>query len=264
VDEASVAPVCAACGVQSAEASPRCRVCEDDRVGAVWRQAWTTAPELRRSHRIVHRELAPGVTSLQCEPVISVGHHALLVRTAHGNVLWDCLPFIDDETVATLRELGGLFAIALSHPHFYGAMVDWSRALGGVPIYVHADDRRWVLRPDPAIVFFEGDSLRLDDDAVLVRCGGHFDGSAVLYSRRRLFTGDTISVLPDRAHVTFMHSFPGMIPLSAAAVRRIAAAVEPLDFDEIYGCWPHLRIRTDAKAAVARSVERYARWVSAS
>jgi hypothetical protein len=48
---------------------------------------------------------------------------------------------------------GGLGAIAISHPPYYGSMVEWSRAFGGVPIYVHAAEREWVLRPDPAIVF---------------------------------------------------------------------------------------------------------------
>ncbi len=261
--DATVAPICALCGVQSGEALPRCPICEDDRVGAGPRQVWTTADELRRGHRIAARELAPGVTSFQCEPAISVGHHALLVRTAHGNVLWDCLPFVDDATVASIRALGGLTAIALSHPHFYGAMVDWSRAFGGVPVYVHADDRRWVLRPDPVLAFWEGEALGLDEDATLVRCGGHFAGSAVLHSNRRLFVGDTISVLPDRAHVTFMHSFPGMIPLSAADVRGIAAAVEPLEFDEMVGCWPQLCIREDAKQALAHSVDRYLHRIGA-
>ncbi|MGH7340165.1 MAG: MBL fold metallo-hydrolase, partial [Candidatus Rokuibacteriota bacterium] len=178
----SDAPICVACGVQSREAFARCPICADDRVGAVWPQAWTTSGELRRRHRIVRRELAPGVTSLQCEPQISVGHHAVLVRTAHGNVLWDCLPFVDDATVSEVNALGGLRAIALSHPHFYGAMVDWSHAFGGVPVYVHTDDRHWVQRPDPVVTFWEGATERLDDDATLVRCGGHFAGSAVLHS----------------------------------------------------------------------------------
>ena len=29
-------------------------------------------------------------------------------------------------------------------------MVEWSRALGGVPIHLHAADRQWVMRADPA------------------------------------------------------------------------------------------------------------------
>ena len=58
------------------------------------------------------------------------------------------------------RALGGSAAIAISHPHYYASMVDWSRAFGGVPIYLHAADRPWVMRPDPAIVLWEGDTQR--------------------------------------------------------------------------------------------------------
>ena len=54
-------------------------------------------------------------------------------------------------TVAEVERRGGLAAIAISHPHYYTGMVEWSRAFGGVPIYLHADDRAWVMRPDPAI-----------------------------------------------------------------------------------------------------------------
>ena len=53
--------------------------------------------------------------------------------------------------------MGGIKAIAISHPHYYSSMVEWSRAFGGVPIYLHAADRQWVMRPDHAIVFWEGE-----------------------------------------------------------------------------------------------------------
>ena len=77
----------------------------------------------------------------------------------------------------------------------------------------------------------------------LVRCGGHFTSSTVLHwadgaeGRGALLTGDTIAVALDRRYVTFMRSYPNLIPLSAAAVRRIVAAVEPFAFDRIYGGW---------------------------
>jgi hypothetical protein len=47
------------------------------------------------------------------------------------------------------------------------------------------------------------------------------------------------------------------MPLNAVAVRRIAAAVEPLAFDRIYGAWWGRNIASGAKAAFAASVERY-------
>jgi glyoxylase-like metal-dependent hydrolase (beta-lactamase superfamily II) len=131
------------------------------------------------------------------------------------------------------------------------------------PIHLHADDREWVMRPDPAIRFWEGETHALGDGLTLVRCGGHFEGSAVLYwadgadGRGALLTGDTIQVVQDRRWVSFMRSFPNLVPLDAARVRRIVDAVEPFAFDRIYGAWWDLHVETDARAAVARSASRY-------
>ena len=52
-----------------------------------------------------------------------------------------------------------------------------------------------------------------------------------------LLVGDIIQVIPDRSHVAFMWSYPNLVPLPEAEVERIAAAVEPFDFDAIYGAW---------------------------
>jgi hypothetical protein len=64
-------------------------------------------------------------------------------------------------------------------------------------------------------------------------------------------------VTMDRRFVSFMYSYPNYMPLNAAAVRRIAAAVEPLAFDRIYGAWWGRNIAAGAKAAFAASVARY-------
>lgn len=78
----------------------------------------------------------------------------------HGNVLWECIALIDDATVDLLNGMGGVAAIAISHPHYYTTMVEWSRALGGVPIHLHADNRQWVMRANPAVQFWEGSNCR--------------------------------------------------------------------------------------------------------
>jgi hypothetical protein len=227
------------------------------------RQRWTSLAQLRAGHRNRIREIDPGVTSIVIEPQFSVGHHCILARGRSANILWDCIGLIDDATIDAVRALGGVSAIAISHPHFQGSMVEWSRALGDVPVYVHAADREWVLRSDPAVVFWEGDTLRLDDEFTLVHCGGHFPGSAVLHwggrgrVRGRLLTGDTVAVLPDHESVTFMHNYPKQIPLPASAIQHIVDAIEPFEFDRVYGCWPHDVIPTGGKQAVQRSAERY-------
>ncbi|HLW48841.1 MAG TPA: MBL fold metallo-hydrolase [bacterium] len=226
-------------------------------------QMWTSPEALRRSHRNVLRAEEPGLTGIGMEPSFGIGQRALLVRTRDGNVLWDCVPLLDAAVVDGVAAMGGLAAIAISHPHFYAAMVDWSHAFGRVPVYVHAADRRHVMRPDRVIEYWDGDHRDLPGGLTLVRCGGHFDGSTLLHwpegakGRGALLTGDTIQAVPNRRAVSFMYSYPNYIPLPAEAVRRIAEAVEPLAFDRIYGGWFDRVVPARAKAIVARSAGRY-------
>ncbi|HST58795.1 MAG TPA: hypothetical protein VLK84_08910 [Longimicrobium sp.] len=258
--------ICTTCGTQfapTAEKPAACPICEDERqYVAPGGQQWTTMDALRRGHRNSFRRLEPGLYGFAPEPKAGIGQRALLVRTPAGNVLWDCVPLLDDATVDIIRGLGGLSAIAISHPHFYTSMVEWAHAFDA-PVFLHADDRESVMRPDPSLRFWEGETHALMDGLTLIRCGGHFSGSSVLHwaagaeGRGALMTGDTIQVVPDRGWVTFMRSFPNQVPLNAAAVRRITAAVEPFAFDRIYGAWWDAHVETDAKDAVARSAARY-------
>src|SRR5262249_10008373 len=87
----------------------------------------------------------------------AIGQRPLVVCTPNGNVLWDCISMLDPATIALINGLGSLKAIAISHPHFYTTMVEWSRAFGGIPIHLHADDHRWIMRPDPAIELWNGE-----------------------------------------------------------------------------------------------------------
>lgn len=262
--------ICVACGTQFAasESAPAgCPVCLDERqYVAPGGQAWTTLAALRRTHRNAVQRIEPELYGIGTEPRFAIGQRALLVRTPGGSVLWDCIALLDDATVDVVRALGGLRAVAVSHPHYYTAMVEWAREFG-CPVLLHAADREWVMRPDPALRFWEGETLGLDDvgaeGLTLVRCGGHFAGGTVLHwpggaeGRGALLTGDVLQVVPDRRWVSFMRSYPNLIPLDAASVERIVAAVEPFQYDRVYGAWWDLHVEHDAKAAVARSAERY-------
>jgi glyoxylase-like metal-dependent hydrolase (beta-lactamase superfamily II) len=259
--------ICVTCGTQftPSEIPPgSCLICEDDRqyIGHQG-QRWTSLTELRATHTNGFTALDPNLTAIRTEPVFAIGQQAHLIETEAGNVLWDCISFIDDATVAEIERRGGIAAIAISHPHFYSSMVEWSRAFGNAPIYLHADNQPWVVRPDPSIDFWAGESKEILPGATVVRCGGHFPGSSVLHwaagaeGRGALFTADTIYVVSDRRWVTFMYSYPNAIPLGETAVRRIVDAVEPFAFDRIYGSWPGSIVATDAKGAVRRSAERY-------
>lgn len=259
--------ICTTCGTQftDTEREPeRCPVCEDERqyVGPAG-QAWTTHARLTRAHRNAVRREGAGLLGIGMAPDFAIGQRALLVRGKGGNVLWDCVPLLDDGLAEMIHGLGGIRAIAISHPHYYASMVDWAREFGA-PIHLHAADRDWVMRPDSAIHFWEEDSLDLEDGMTLLRLGGHFAGGTVLHwaagaeGRGSLLSGDVLQVVPDRRHVSFMYSYPNLIPLPAAQVRRMANALQPYAFEHVVGAWWGLAIREDGAAAVRRSAERYA------
>jgi glyoxylase-like metal-dependent hydrolase (beta-lactamase superfamily II) len=182
------------------------------------------------------------------------------VRSPQGNVLWDCITVVDDATIEAVRGAGGIRAIAISHPHYYSCMVEWSHAFDA-PVYLHEADRQWVMRPDSSIEFWSGATKELWNGMTLINAGGHFDGGTVLHvpGVDALLVGDILQVAQDRDWVSFMYSYPNYIPLSAAKVESIVAAVEPFEFDRIYGAWWDRNVRVDAKSAVRRSAERYKR-----
>jgi glyoxylase-like metal-dependent hydrolase (beta-lactamase superfamily II) len=132
-------------------------------------------------------------------------------------------------------------------------------------VHLHADDAEWIMRSDPAIELWEGETKDLGDGLTLIRCGGHYAGGTVLHwaagaeGRGALLSGDIVQVVPDVAHVGFMYSYPNLIPLPEAAVARIAQALEPYAFEVIYGAWWGRFVPRDAKAIVSRSAQRYSR-----
>jgi hypothetical protein len=259
--------ICATCGVQYAESAlppARCPVCEDERQYVGWEgQRWTTLRELQTTHRNRLDVEGPELISLVTEPKFAIGQRALHLRTSEGNVLWDCITLLDDRSVGAIQALGGVSAIAVSHPHYYASVVEWSRALGDVPIYLHAADGEWVMRPHPAIVFWHGDTHQLAPGLTLLRLGGHFPGATVLHwaggaqGKGTLLTGDVLQVGHDRKSVSFMYSYPNYIPVNPGTVRRILQTLEPFPFEQIYGAWCGRNIAREAKQVVRSSAERY-------
>jgi hypothetical protein len=258
--------ICTTCGCQypDTEAPPDgCLICQDDRqyVNPAG-QVWTTLEAMRRSHFNAFRRLEPGLIGIGTFPAFAIGQRALLVSGPAGNILWDCISLLDAVTIEIIGGMGGLAGIACSHPHFLASVVEWSHAFGGVPVYLHALDRGFVTRPDPVLRCWEGDRQELADGVTLVRCGGHFPGSSVLHwapgagGQGALLTGDTLQVRPDKG-LTFMHSYPNLIPLDPGSVRRIADALAEWPFETIYGGWWERVIRTGAKRVMAASVQQY-------
>lgn len=264
--------ICAACGIQypdSALPPDGCPVCLDERqfIPASG-QAWLTLPELSADHEIVWQQEEPGVHSLILQPHFAIGQRAFLIETGEGNILWDCIGLVDDRAITGIKSRGGLRAIAISHPHYYSTMGAWSCAFENVPILIHEGDRNWARNLSSAVEFWNGRTLDLTSELTLVHCGGHFAGGSVLHwsngadGRGCLFSGDIIQVAPSRHHVSFMYSYPNMIPLNAAAVTRIADSVEPYQFDRIYGAFAGRTVPSGGNSAVVRSAERYLKAIS--
>ncbi len=259
--------ICTNCGNQygaSEEPPLHCLICEDEREFVNPEgQSWTTLDEVKREHRNVLSTMEPGLSAIETEPKFAIGQRALLVQASKGNVLWDCVSLIDNETVEAIQALGGISALAMSHPHMFGSMVDWSHAFGDAPIYLHTDYQQWIQRPDPVIEFWDGEDRNLAEGPTLHRCGGHFKGSTVLLwpegaeGRGVLLSSDGVQVAKDRRHVSFMYSYPNYIPLAATMVDRIVDKVLQLKFDRIYSAFHYLEIEADAKEAVQRSADRY-------
>src|SRR3989304_520999 len=177
--------ICKTCGTQYSESDSlpaHCLICNDERqyVGMNGQQ-WTTLDDLPSRHRNLIKVEEPNLIGIGAEPSFAIGQRALLIQLPNGNVLWDCLAVIDEEMVKAVKELGGVSAIGISHPHFYSTMVEWSRAFDGAPIHLHAANREWVMRSDPAIRFWEGETLQLQEVITLIRCVGQFPASTAFH-----------------------------------------------------------------------------------
>jgi len=266
IDDA--APVCRTCAVQypPGPVPSACIICEDERQWVpAGGQQWTTLGDLAaEGHTVEVRELEPGLTGLATTPSLGIGQRACLIQTPDGNLLWDCIGFIDTAAVTAVAKRGGLAGIAVSHPHFYGAMVEWSHAFENAPLFLPSADRDWVVRDDTEIRWWS-DEIEPLPGLHLVQCGGHFDGSAVLVwdagadGRGAAFVGDTATVVKDR-NVSFMRSYPNLIPLPATTVEQVASRVTLHPFDRVYGGWWGSVIDGGGHAAVERSLARYVRW----
>jgi hypothetical protein len=258
--------LCNACGTSYPDAPQppaHCPICEDERqyipAGG---QAWISREALAEGHVNAWRQHEPGLLSLQTMPAFAINQRAFLLRTPAGNILWDCIALLDNATEELVRGLGGVRAIAISHPHYYTTMQDWAAAFGAT-VHLHTADREWVMRPDPAIRFWDGETLEILPGVTLIRAGGHFAGGTVLHwagtedGAGALLPGDIVQVAPGARRVSFMWSYPNMMPLPAAEIRRVAARLAPWRYSRIYGAFKGQEVLADGPEIVARSAARY-------
>lgn len=263
--------ICATCGVEHADTEQpptECAICSDERQWVPRTgQAWTTADRLReRDIHVVLHEVEPGLIAVTSTPGVGIGQQCMLVVTPAGNLLFDPIGYVDADAATRVLEHGPVIAVAASHPHMYGAQVSWAHALGEVPVLVNEADEQWVRRPDVLVRTFGG-TLELAPGLVLHTLGGHFPGStAALWDagadgKGVLLAGDAIFPNPNGASVSFMRSYPNLLPLSPTAVERVVARALSLRFDRLYNNFGR-SVPEDAHAVVRASADRYIAWVS--
>lgn len=259
--------LCTACGTEFPPGTappPHCPTCEDERQYVpAGGQGWTTLAAFGASHTNMWRQYEPELFALGTVPAFAINQRTFLLRTPHGNVLWDCISLLDDATIALINGLGGLAAIAISHPHYYSRMAAWADAFDA-RLWLHEADRQHIVLPTPRLQLWSGEQHALLPGVTLVNVPGHFDGGTMLHWDARggcLLSGDIVQVTPDRS-VSVMRSYPDLIPVSPRIVREVAARVEPYAFNRVYGAFWGREILADGKAAVRRGLERYLRWVS--
>ncbi|KAL2023621.1 hypothetical protein VTK56DRAFT_1778 [Thermocarpiscus australiensis] len=282
--------ICTACGTQHPTSDPTalttCFICDDPRqFTPPTGQSFTTLAALRQAnqHRNEFHPFPSGdlrFTSIVTEPRFAIGQRAILVRTPAGNVLWDCVSYLDDATAERIARAGGIQAIVVSHPHFYATHLEWAERFD-CPVYLAAEDRQWLARRDPKRqVFLERTETRIevggrDTGVRVVKLGGHFPGSLVLLFDGHLLTADTLMMTaagrsnwsvdalgrprerPKGVNTfSFMWSIPNMIPLSADEIVRMWSILRHYDFRSAHGLILGFDIEDDnLKARVLESMQ---------
>ncbi|KFH42771.1 hypothetical protein ACRE_064990 [Hapsidospora chrysogenum ATCC 11550] len=264
-----------------------CHICDDPRQYVPpTGQTFTTLAELRRTHRNEFTAYArdPRLTSIETTPRLAIGQRAILIRTPRGNVLWDCIALLDDDTVARIRGMGGLEAVVISHPHYYSTHVQWARAFG-CPVYISAEDRAWATMASAhTIPLTDAETEIVPRSGVrAIKLGGHFPGSLVLLFDGRLMIADTLVTTPaglgdwsvDSTGATrkggrppglntftFQWSIPNMIPLRVDELARMWDVLSSYDFRATHGAFRGMDIEDEGiKGRVLESMQIQARFM---
>lgn len=209
--------------------------------------------------------------SIYTEPKFGIGQRCILLETPHGNVLWDCITYLNDETLQWIHSKGGLQAIVISHPHYYTTHLDWAKAFD-CPVIVAKDDEEWINRKDTEgrRRLMEGTAEEIISGVTAAKPGGHFPGSLVLHWDRKLFIADTFVTtpsayyhknrLPGTTSYAFMWSIPNMIPLPPSELHKMWQVIKKLGFESTHAAFVGTEIRDkDLKGRVLESMKIQAR-----
>ena len=178
---------------------------------------WFNDEKQKKDHSVKISRINDRLYTLTIKPAFAIGQRAFLLLSPGGNILWDCIPLLDEETINFIKEKGGLKAIAFSHPHFYSNMNEWTDEFN-CPIYIHENDKPWIFNPGPQLQLWGGDEKPLWDGISLVHVGGHFPGSSMLHiadlsAGGAMLCGDSLYISRSLRHTAVMFSYPNSIPL---------------------------------------------------
>ncbi|KAM0553946.1 hypothetical protein ACHAPJ_007018 [Fusarium lateritium] len=253
--------VCDTCGTQFPTSDRNevktCHICDDPRQFVPPSgQSFSTLDELKKKHKNEFTPLAsdPNITFISSTPKLAIGQRAMLIQTPNGNILWDCISLLDDETIARIKDLGGLKAIVISHPHFYSTHVQWARAFA-CPVYMASEDKQWTtLSSTHQIALTQTETSIEGTGAKAIKLGGHFPGSMVLLYDKRLFIADTLMTTasgignwdkdatgstrqkpPGLNSFSFLWSIPNFVPLSVEEMARMWRVLRRHEFRATHG-----------------------------
>ena len=256
--------ICATCGTQFPEddTDKLCKICDEERQYIpLTGQKWTTHSEIASVHTNQIVKLKESLYEIVISPKFAIGQRAFLVVSERGNILWDCVSLLDEATIKFINELGGLKAIAISHPHYYSNMNAWAETFN-CPIYIHENDQSYIHYKTDRVHLWKGEDKVLWDSIRLVNVGGHFDGSSVLLipelsNHGVMLTGDTVYLSLSKKHYSIMYSYPNNIPLPIKRIKQIKERFASLAFDEIYGFYSYQNITKNARKLLFDSLSRY-------
>jgi len=257
--------ICTTCGIQyppDKSVPQLCHICNDDRQYVNENgQSWTNLDVLRIGYHTETHKITDGLYSIKTTPDFALANRAFIVQSVSGNILWDCVPYIDSATIDFIKSIGGLQAIAFSHPHYYSTMNEWV-GLFDCPIYIHQNDSEWIRYPNEKIKLWTGDNLPLWDGISIKHTGGHFAGSCVLHLSALspngvILSGDSLYISHSKRHVAVMYSYPNQILLSRNEFEAFDLKTKDLVFNTMYGAFDNQNLEGNAMTVFFASMQRY-------
>lgn len=205
-------------------------------------QSWTSLRSLHSSTENYRNVFSPdpdnpNLITIHTVPKLAIGQRAFLCLgdSSSGNVLWDCITYLDEDTIDRVNSLGGIQAIVISHPHYFSTSIQWAEVFN-CDLFISAEDEQWLGNRGDGhrLKLWKGKKLPLlcphgslenhpASDLMAIKTGGHFPGSSVLWwkSAKKLLIADTILIvpsglyhvdrLPGTSSFTFMWSYPNYV-----------------------------------------------------